>query len=105
MATLRKSVCLWGTAPDIARQSQSAKFRFPDPRDGEAGAEAAVNDLSGMRRRTSVAAATTLGGGNDQSFLRILRQKPLVVASGTVEAATAHITAVAARLKLVNQAL
>ncbi len=35
--------------------------------------------------------------------LRILRQKPLVVASGTVEAATAHITAVAARLKLVNQ--
>jgi transposase len=35
--------------------------------------------------------------------LRILRQKPLVVASGTIEAATAHITAVAARLKLVNQ--
>ena len=35
--------------------------------------------------------------------LRILRQKPLVVASGTVEAATAHIIAVAARLKLVNQ--
>ena len=35
--------------------------------------------------------------------LRILRQKPLVVAGGTVEAATAHITAVAARLKLVNQ--
>ncbi len=35
--------------------------------------------------------------------LRILRQKPLIVASGTVEAATAHITAVAARLKLVNQ--
>ena len=35
--------------------------------------------------------------------LRILRQKPLVVASRTIEAATAHITAVAARLKLVNQ--
>ena len=35
--------------------------------------------------------------------LRILRQKPLVVASGTVEAATAHIAAVAARLELVNQ--
>ena len=35
--------------------------------------------------------------------LRILRQKSLVVAGGTVEAATAHITAVAARLKLVNQ--
>ena len=35
--------------------------------------------------------------------VRILRQKPLVVASGTVEAATAHIAAVAARLKLVNQ--
>jgi transposase len=35
--------------------------------------------------------------------LRILRRKPLVVASGTVEGATAHITAVAARLKLVNQ--
>ena len=29
--------------------------------------------------------------------LRILRQKPLVVASGTVEAATAHITAAAPR--------
>ncbi len=28
------------SAPDIARQSQSAKFRFPDPRDREAGAEA-----------------------------------------------------------------
>jgi transposase len=35
--------------------------------------------------------------------LRILGQKPLVVAGGTVEAAIAHITAVAARLKLVNQ--
>ena len=35
--------------------------------------------------------------------LRILRQQPLVVAPGTLEAATAHIRAVAARLRLVNQ--
>jgi transposase len=35
--------------------------------------------------------------------LRILRQQPLVVARGTIEAATAHIRAVAARLRLVNQ--
>ena len=34
--------------------------------------------------------------------LRILGQKPLVVAGGTAEAAIAHITAVAARLKVVN---
>jgi transposase len=35
--------------------------------------------------------------------LRILRQPPLAVAPGTVEAATAHIRTVAARLRLVNQ--
>jgi transposase len=35
--------------------------------------------------------------------LRILRQQPLTVAPGTVEAATAHIRTVAARLRLVNQ--
>jgi transposase len=35
--------------------------------------------------------------------LRILRQQPLLVAAGTVEAATAHIRTVAARLQLVNQ--
>jgi transposase len=35
--------------------------------------------------------------------LRILRQKPLWVAPGTTEAATAHIRAVAARLRLINQ--
>jgi len=35
--------------------------------------------------------------------LRILRQPPLVVAPGTVEAATAHIRTAAARLRLVNQ--
>jgi len=35
--------------------------------------------------------------------LRILRQPPLTVAPGTVEAATAHIRTVAARLRLVNQ--
>jgi transposase len=37
--------------------------------------------------------------------LRILRQPPLVVAPGTVEAASAHIRTVAARLRLVNQQL
>ncbi len=35
--------------------------------------------------------------------LRILRQQPLSVAAGTVEAATAHIRTVAARLRLINQ--
>jgi transposase len=35
--------------------------------------------------------------------LRILRQKPLTVAPGTLEAATAHIRLLAARLRLVNQ--
>jgi transposase len=35
--------------------------------------------------------------------LRILRQPPLTVAPGTVDAATAHIRTVAARLRLVNQ--
>jgi transposase len=35
--------------------------------------------------------------------LRILRKPPLTVAPGTVEAATAHIRAVAARLRLVNR--
>jgi hypothetical protein len=34
---------------------------------------------------------------------QILRQQPLIVAAGTVEAASAHIRAVAARLKLVNR--
>lgn len=37
--------------------------------------------------------------------LRILRQQPLTVAPGTVEAATAHIRALVARLRLVNQQL
>jgi transposase len=37
------------------------------------------------------------------AVLQILRQRPLTVARGTVEAATAHIRVVAARLKLVNQ--
>ena len=35
--------------------------------------------------------------------LRILRKKPISVAAGTTEAATAHIRALMARLKLVNQ--
>lgn len=37
--------------------------------------------------------------------LRLLRQKPLSVAPGTAEAATAHIRTVAARIRLVNQQL
>jgi hypothetical protein len=36
------------------------------------------------------------------TVLTILRQPPLVVAPGTIEAATAHIQAVAARLRLIN---
>ena len=38
-----------------------------------------------------------------QEVLRILRQPPIVVAPGTVEAATAHIRTLAARLRLVNE--
>ena len=38
-----------------------------------------------------------------KEVLRILRQPPLAVAPGTVEAASAHIRTVAARLRLVNQ--
>jgi transposase len=37
------------------------------------------------------------------AVLRILRQQPLAVAPGTVEAATAHIGTIAARLRLINQ--
>jgi transposase len=37
--------------------------------------------------------------------LSLLRREPIVVSPGTIAAATAHITAVAARLKLVNQQL
>jgi transposase len=37
-----------------------------------------------------------------EEVLRILRQKPLAVAPGTIEAASAHIRALAARLRLVN---
>jgi transposase len=37
--------------------------------------------------------------------LRILRQQPLVVAPGTVQAASAHIRTLAARLRLINQQL
>ena len=37
--------------------------------------------------------------------LRILRKPPLAVAPGTIEAASAHIRALAARLRLVNQQL
>jgi transposase len=38
-----------------------------------------------------------------KEVLRVLRQPPLTVAAGTVEAASAHIRTVAARLRLVNQ--
>jgi transposase len=40
---------------------------------------------------------------NGAAALQILRRTPLFVAPGTVEAASAHITTVAARLRLVNQ--
>jgi len=42
--------------------------------------------------------------GADEA-LRIVRQKPLTVAPGATEAATAHIRAVAARIRLVNEQL
>src|SRR5271165_2709649 len=71
---------LWALAPTPAK---AARLR-----------ESRVTSLLKAHRIRRIEAA---------EVLRILRQKPLVVASGTVEAATAHITAVAARLKLVNQ--
>ena len=42
---------------------------------------------------------------NAAEALRILREKPLAVAPGAVEAATAHIGAVAERIRLVNRQL
>src|SRR5271166_4045609 len=42
----------------------------------------AVNDLSGMGRRTSVAAATTLGGGNDQSRATYSRDRVRSLGAG-----------------------
>jgi transposase len=54
-------------------------------------------------RLTSLLKAHRIRRLEAAEVLRILRQKPLVVASGTIEAATAHISVVAARLKLVNQ--
>jgi len=42
---------------------------------------------------------------NAAEVLRILREKPLAVAPGAVEAATAHIGAVAERIELVNRQL
>jgi transposase len=71
---------LWALAPTPAK---AARLR-----------ESRIADLLKAHRIRRIDAA---------GVLRILRQKPLVVADGTVAAATAHISAVAARLRLVNQ--
>ena len=70
---------LWDVVPTPAKAAR-------------AGAQTITRILKNHRIRR-FDAATVLG---------ILRQPPLAVAPGTVEAATAHIRAVAARLRLVN---
>lgn len=52
-----------------------------------------------------ILAANRIRRINAAEALRILKEKPVTVAPGTTEAATAHIRTVAARLKLVNSQL
>jgi transposase len=73
-------LALWAVAPTPAK---AARIR-----------ESSVERILKAHRIRRIGAAEAL---------RVLRQEPLVVAAGTAEAATAHIRAVAARLKLVNR--
>jgi transposase len=68
--------------------------QVPTPADAAGCPEKAVADVLARHRIRRVKAA---------EVLRILRRKPLSVAPGTTEAATAHIRTVAARLELVNR--
>jgi transposase len=71
---------LWAVAPTPAK---AARVR-----------ESSVERILKAHRIRRIAAAEAL---------RILRQQPLTVAAGTAEAASAHIRAVATRLKLINR--
>jgi transposase len=66
----------------------------PTPARAARVAEKAVARILKNHRIRRIDAATAL---------RVLRQPPLFVAPGTVEAATAHIRTLAARLRLINQ--
>ena len=68
--------------------------QIPTPAKAERATEKTVARILKNHRIRRIDAATAL---------RILRQQPLLVAAGTVEAATAHIRTVAARLRLINQ--
>ncbi len=68
--------------------------RVPTPEKARRARETSIAKLLGARRIRKIDAA---------GLLRILRQKPVTVAPGTVEAACAHIRAVSERLRLVNR--
>jgi transposase len=68
--------------------------RVPTPEKARRARESSIAKFLKARRIRRIDAA---------SVLRILRQKPVTVAPGTVEAACAHIRAVAKRLRLVNR--
>jgi transposase len=68
--------------------------QVPTPAKAQRVSEKAIARILKTRRIRRIDAA---------EVLRILRQKPLAVAPGTAEAASAHIGTVAARLRLVNQ--
>ncbi|MEA3270133.1 MAG: IS110 family transposase [Pseudomonadota bacterium] len=68
--------------------------RVPTPEKARRARESSIDKLLKAKRIRKIDAA---------GLLRILRQKPVTVAPGTVEAACAHIRAVAERLRLVNR--
>ena len=67
---------------------------MPTPEKARRARESGIAKLLGARRIRKIDAASVLG---------ILRQKPVTVAPGTIEAACAHIRAVSERLGLVNR--
>ena len=68
--------------------------RVPTPQKARRARQSSIDKFLKARRIRRIDAA---------GLLRILRQKPVTVAPGTVEAACAHIRAVAERLRLVNR--
>jgi transposase len=82
-------------ADDIANDWFLALWALvPTPKDAARAREKSIAKLLVEARITRLDAA---------AVLRTLRQKPLTVAPGTTEAATAHIASLAERLRLVNR--
>ncbi len=69
--------------------------RVPTPEKARRARQSSIDKFLKAKRIRRIDAASVLGS--------ILRQKPVTVAPGTVEAACAHIRAVAERLRLVNR--